>query len=203
MITGDNGMGKSTILDAMFFVLSGGKSKFNTAANKMSRRDLKGYVRGKTNIDNDPYLRKGSVTCHLSLEFFDEVKKQYFSVGVIIDSPNEIAELKKHFYIYEDKIADELFVNRDDIVRNIQNSKVILKTLPQYKKLMPSEAKHAFMTRFGRVDGRLVELLQQSLAFKPIKEINKFIELHLLEKDDINVEELRESIRNIEELKNK
>lgn len=203
LITGDNGMGKSTILDAMFFVLSGGKSTFNTAANKKSKRDLLGYVRGKTNIDNDPYLRRGSVTCHLALEFYDQEKRKSFTVGAIIDSTTEFAELKKHFYTYETKIADGMFTNRDGIVRNIQSSKIVLKNLSQYKGLMPSEAKQAFMTRFGRIDDKLVELLQQSLAFKPINEINTFIEHHLLEPDNIKVEELRESIRSIEELKNK
>lgn len=203
LITGDNGMGKSTILDALFFVLSGGKTNFNTAANKMSRRDLKSYVRGKTNIDKDPYLRRGSITCHLALEFFDEEKQNYFSVGAIIDSPNELVELKKHFYIYEEKTFTDLFINRDEIVRDIKSSKIILRNLTQYNALMPSEAKHAFMTRFGRVDSKLVELLQKSMAFRPINEINKFIEYHLLENDDIKVDELRESIRNIEELRQK
>ena len=44
-IIGANGAGKSTILDAIQFVLTCSKSYFNKAANEKSKRNLVGYVR--------------------------------------------------------------------------------------------------------------------------------------------------------------
>ena len=48
LLTGENGVGKSTILDAIQFVLTCSKNNFNKAANENSKRNLIGYVRYKT-----------------------------------------------------------------------------------------------------------------------------------------------------------
>ena len=48
LITGENASGKSTLMDAIYFVLSGGDDKhFNKAANELGKRDLESYLRGK------------------------------------------------------------------------------------------------------------------------------------------------------------
>lgn len=48
LLTGENGCGKSTLTDAIYFVLSGGDDNcFNNAANADAKRTLKSYVRGK------------------------------------------------------------------------------------------------------------------------------------------------------------
>ena len=48
LLSGENGAGKSTILDAIQLVLTCSKSHFNKAANEKSKRNLVGYVRYKT-----------------------------------------------------------------------------------------------------------------------------------------------------------
>ena len=47
VITGENGTGKSTLLDALQYVLTAGKAKFNSAANDSGKRNIEGYMRGK------------------------------------------------------------------------------------------------------------------------------------------------------------
>ena len=48
LITGENACGKSTLIDAIYFVLSGGDDKcFNNAANIDARRTIETYIRGK------------------------------------------------------------------------------------------------------------------------------------------------------------
>ena len=48
VITGENGTGKSTILDAIYYVLSGGDSKFNRAANTLGTgRTVENYLKAR------------------------------------------------------------------------------------------------------------------------------------------------------------
>ncbi len=52
LITGENGTGKSTILDAIQYVLTAGKCKFNKAASDIGNRTLESYIRCKTGIED-------------------------------------------------------------------------------------------------------------------------------------------------------
>lgn len=54
LISGENTAGKSTILDAIQFVLTTNRRRFNAAANEKSSRDLKGYVRCKRGMKRAP-----------------------------------------------------------------------------------------------------------------------------------------------------
>ncbi|MBN1814894.1 MAG: AAA family ATPase [Anaerolineae bacterium] len=56
---GVNGVGKSTILDAVQFALVGGQRdvRFNRAAMSGSRRTLAGYVRGELGTEGQRFLR--------------------------------------------------------------------------------------------------------------------------------------------------
>ena len=59
LITGENGTGKSTILDAIQYVLTAGKCKFNKAASDIGNRTLESYIRCKTGIEGHEYARNG------------------------------------------------------------------------------------------------------------------------------------------------
>lgn len=89
LISGENGAGKSTILDAIQFVLTCSKNNFNKAANENSKRNLAGYVRFKTGREDKEFERSGDITAHVALEFYEESKKSYFVIGAVIDSASE------------------------------------------------------------------------------------------------------------------
>lgn len=71
LITGDNGNGKSTLIDAIFYLLSGGeesKKNFNAAANDESERTLITYMRGKLGGEKKEFLRNdSSIITHIAL----------------------------------------------------------------------------------------------------------------------------------------
>ena len=71
-VIGENGTGKSTILDAIQYVLTAGKCKFNKAASDIGNRTLESYIRCKTGIEGHEYARNGDVTTYIALEFYDE-----------------------------------------------------------------------------------------------------------------------------------
>ena len=94
LITGDNGNGKSTLIDAIFYILSGGDERnFNVAANvagdygrsRSSERTLASYMRGKLGSEGKEFLRNdASVITHIALEFYDEHEIAYNVLGCVL-----------------------------------------------------------------------------------------------------------------------
>ena len=79
LLTGPNASGKSTIMDAITYVLTAGDTVFNLAANDKGKRDLRGYVKCKLGMDDKEYLRNGDVSGHIALQFHDEKTDTDFS----------------------------------------------------------------------------------------------------------------------------
>ncbi len=111
LITGINGSGKSTILDAMTFLLTG-NTKFNTAAKDRDRSVL-GYVRGDTRSKGETrYLRgkEGAVISYIVMEFWSPVDEQYQLCGVVMESPNSSeCKLQNWFVIRNARLEDVNF----------------------------------------------------------------------------------------------
>ncbi|MDR2052747.1 MAG: hypothetical protein LBP80_04960 [Treponema sp.] len=71
LLAGDNGSGKSTIIDAIQYAMAADlrKARFNAAAgDRKGGRDLAGYVRCKLGADDTEYHR-GDTVAHVMLEF--------------------------------------------------------------------------------------------------------------------------------------
>ena len=51
LLTGPNASGKSTILDAITYVITAGDTQFNLAANEKGKRDLRGYIKCKLGLE--------------------------------------------------------------------------------------------------------------------------------------------------------
>ena len=75
-LTGKNGAGKSTVIDALQIVLLGETNarNFNLAANERSQRTLDGYLRADMD-ENNPYSRRGKdFSTYIVGEFEDDVE---------------------------------------------------------------------------------------------------------------------------------
>lgn len=96
VITGENGTGKSTLLDALQYILTAGKAKFNSAANDSGKRNVEGYIRGKLGREGKEYLRTGDVVSYIVLEYFDETTKRSQLLGVILELSK--SNIKKNYF---------------------------------------------------------------------------------------------------------
>lgn len=197
LLSGQNASGKSTILDAISFVMTAGDQSFNMAANEKGKRDLRGYVKCKLGQDDREYLREGDITGHISLEFYDELKKCYFVIGVVIDAFGEMRP-KSAFYSFDGRITDSVYSDSTGVVYSIMNFKKVHRDFEIYTT--NKEAKSKFRTRFGSVNERYFQLIPKALAFKPISDVKDFIYQHLLEEKKIEVESIQDSIRSYKEL---
>ena len=85
-LTGKNGAGKSTVIDALQIVLLGETNarNFNQAANEKSQRTLDGYLRADMD-ENNPYSRRGKdFSSYIACEFQDDVVGSSFVTGVVL-----------------------------------------------------------------------------------------------------------------------
>ena len=200
LLTGQNATGKSTILDAITFVVTAGDTQFNMAANENGKRDLKGYVKCKVSRNDKEYLREGDVTGHVALEFFDEAKGQYFTCGTVIDAFGDLLPAKVIFYQTYEPLSDSFFVSEDGIILSTVDFKKQNTNMEVF--LTRKEAKRAYRTNFGNLNEDFFRLIHKALAFKPIADVKEFIYDHLLEEKQIDVENIKDSIRSYKELEN-
>ena len=200
LLCGENASGKSTILDAIQLVLTTSTKSFNlatTVGEKRSKRDLKGYVRCKTGEEGNAYYRTGSVISFVALEFYEESKDRFFTIGVKIDSPDVESELKKKWFKVEAPIDAISFIvgNKpaldEQFTVNGKRVSFILTT---------SEAKNQFRARLGHLDENFFEMIPKSIAFKPMDNVKSFINKFILPEKKIDVDTLRENIRNLREM---
>ncbi|MFI3115538.1 MAG: SbcC/MukB-like Walker B domain-containing protein [Clostridia bacterium] len=196
VLTGANATGKSTIIDAISLVLTANSRNFNKAANEKSSRDLKSYVRCKIGDESSTYLRQGSVVSFVALEFFDDIKKQNFVVGIKINSPDEMSSVTQKWFIKDCKLEDITFLNDNipvlDNALYAKNDKIKLIDTA-------SEANRRFLVIFGNLDPIFLKLLPMSIAFKNMDDIQDFIYNFVLEEKNIDTLTLRENLCHIKE----
>lgn len=197
LFSGDNGAGKSTILDAIQLILTTNSRKFNLAVGAESKRSLKTYVRGKTGEEGSEYIRKGAVISYIALEVYEESKQRYFVIGGKFDSPDLESEVKKKWFCEEGTLDQLSFIAdnkpaKDEQFRNNGKRVVFIH--------QTSLAKDRFKLRLGHLQDNFFELLAKSIAFKPMKDVKSFVSQFILPEKSIDIDALRENIRNLKEM---
>ena len=102
LLAGDNGSGKSTIIDAIQYVIAANlrMARFNSAAEERrgGGRDLMGYVRCKLGSESTEY-RRGDTVAHVMLEWQveDTSGSKNFSCGVCIEAYKD-NHFNEHFW---------------------------------------------------------------------------------------------------------
>lgn len=202
VITGENGTGKSTLLDALQYVLTAGKAKFNSAANDSGKRNVEGYLRGKLGREGKEFLRNGDVVSYIVLEYFDETSKRSQLIGVIFELSSSNIKKELFFQVLDQKIDDKLFLNgnhiynRNEFKRNL--TKLNIKAFYADKKsAVPSLYRQAL-----GVSKKYFELIPRALAFKPINQVYNFIFDFLLNEDPVKIDDLRNNVRAYRDLDN-
>ncbi len=206
LITGENASGKSTLMDAIYYVLSGGDDKhFNKAANEMGKRDLESYLRGKLGSENQMYLRpQTDVIGYVMLEFVDVKNKNHFVLGSEMEIVSSVMKKPNFFVINGYSINDEDFIKSKQIV-DFRSLKTAFKStkhpvddLPDTKK----DRKRSIGRDIFKLENhsRFFELLQHAISFKPIPEVSSFVNGFLLDEDNINLDSLRDEIRSYQNI---
>jgi uncharacterized protein YPO0396 len=198
---GVNGVGKSTILDAIQFALVGGQRdvKFNRAAMSGSQRSLTSYVRGELGTEGQRFLR-GDATAVIALEFRNP-DESHFVHGAIIDAyeDNRSPDIT-YFLVNNAPLNDAWFFKTEG---QLFDSRAFRRHMEHFA-LGPNGQAHLFsrledyrfhlLNRLGQLKETFPAKIVKGLAFTPLTNIRDFVHNYLLDENLVDVKTLREQL---------
>lgn len=196
---GDNGSGKSTIIDALQMLLLGNKgSKFNSNANA-EKRTLESYVRGSVNTFETECLRPNDVCSYLAMEILRDGK--YHILGINMEYKNVQGKLSdpRYFYIDSTEIEDDLFIENDcpktfdKFYKNKNVTIQIFNTLSSYQ----SKIKELFGLKD---DKKYFQTLTKAVGLKNINNCDSFINSFILDENPIDVTTIKNTLFELDKL---
>ena len=201
LITGVNGTGKSTVLDAVSYAVSGNRD-FNSAAQDRDR-SVRGYVRGDTKSSGARrFLRSGAVVSYIALEFWSAQENAHFVAGVCVESKDELSD-DSFWFVRKNAVIDDFnfYVKKDSFVTATVRSELTVRgERMKGSEFIPGkrgveQVMRALGLRCERSD--YAPKLLKMMSFKPENNTNDFIRQNVLKADPVSaIEMIRESKRN-------
>lgn len=199
LFTGVNGTGKTTILDAMSYLITA-NTQFNKAADD-NGRNVTAYIHGdrKTN-GSDRFLRPGNVTSYIAMEFYDPLISDYHVIAVCIESRSE-SDRAVSQWIIRDKCKLEdfnfSFVENGKFTvtsrNNLTFKNVPLKSADFFgrEKAIPQLTRQLGIrtTDYRKYKEKLLKMM----AFDPERNVDKFLQTSVFAEAEVkSLDRLRE-----------
>ncbi len=197
---GDNGSGKSTIIDAIQYALVAQVSRirFNAAASdRRAARTLESYCRCKIGADALDYVRQDCIS-HVILEFADGERS--FCAGIMVEAFTE-GDAREHEWILEGGRIDDVKVYDGD---RFQTARVFRDAIKQSggwvcatKKEYNSRLTHLLgVHRRSAEFNPYLEAVVRSVSFTPFTSVHDFVCNYILEEHNVDVGAMKENLQN-------
>ncbi|MCF7914334.1 MAG: AAA family ATPase [Spirochaetaceae bacterium] len=204
LLAGDNGSGKSTIIDALQYALVANinKIRFNSSAatSRQSARSLESYVRCKMGMEGAEYAR-GDTIAHIVLEF--SAADRIFCAGVMVEAFTD-ASVKESQWVLDNHRLDDIPLSRDGFYRAAKELRSSLQEMGAVLCATKREY-NAQLTMRLKVHRRNVsfnpylEALLRSVSFTPLTSVDQFVCDYILEERFVDVSAMRENLNNYRE----
>lgn len=177
-LTGKNGAGKSTVIDALQIVLLGETNarNFNQAANEKSQRSLDGYLRADMD-ENNPYSRRGKdFTSYIACEFIDDVEGSHFVTGVAFDCRSDGSNVD-HFFIYKGILPENGFVENGYALDYADFRKQLREKYGVGAEFYSTQKEYRtnMLAKWNVHNEQVTRMMKKAVSFRPIVDIQKFI----------------------------
>lgn len=198
-ITGKNGAGKSTVIDALQIVLLGETNarNFNQAANEKSQRTLDGYLRADMD-DHNPSSRRGKdFSSFIVCEFNDEMQGTNFVTGIIFDCRSDGSH-QDHFFIYDGTIPQDCFIRNGEAIDTPSLRSYLKQTYGVRAKLYDSQKQYRtdMLAKWNVHTEQVPRMMKKAVSFRPIVDIQKFITENICDiPDKPDIEAMQQNIR--------
>jgi len=208
LLAGDNGSGKSTVIDAIQYVMAANlrMARFNSAADERrgGGRDLMGYVRCKIGSESTDY-RRGDTIAHVMLEW--KTNDGSFACGVCIEAYKDNHHTE-HFWIGDIHSKDSIQAIN---VRNEKNEPLMFR---HFKNILAERNLYDYPTKQQYVKdltNRLgvfkrqpevnpyLDSLTRSIGFKPLDSIDQFVCDFILEENPVSIQDMKQNLENYKE----
>ncbi len=199
-LIGVNGVGKSTILDAIQFALVGGQRdvKFNRAAMSGGQRTLTSYVRGELGTEGQRFLRDDA-TAVIALEFRNP-DESHFVHGAVVDAYQDGRSPDiTYFVVNNAQLNDDWFFRSEG---QLFDSRTFRRHMEHF--VLPGGRAQVFtrledyrfhlLNRLGQLKDTFPAKIVKGLAFSPLTNIRDFVHNYLLDENLVDVQVLREQL---------
>src|SRR5579875_1433731 len=201
-LTGHNGSGKSTILDALQVVLLADLNliKFNISAQEKSDRTLNGFVRGK--IGETRWLRPGNCVGYIALEFTDTETGSGTTLGCCIEAGESLGPNgERTYFILNERLDTTLFLSEGQPRTRSQLKKAIQRGVNGRYYDTVKEYQDDLLVALGNLHRRFFDRFRHALSFSPITNVNKFVEEWLLNEYPLQLQNLLLVVSRLEDLR--
>ncbi len=208
LFTGVNGTGKTTILDAMSYLITA-NTQFNKAADG-NGRSITAYIHGdrKTN-GSDRYLRPGNVTSYIAMEFYDPKIFDYHVIAVCMESRSEKEGAASQWIVREKCRLEDFnfsFVENGKLTVTSKNN-LAFKSIPM--KAADFLARDKAIPQLTRQLGirtadykKYKEKLLKMMAFDPERNVDRFLQTSVFAEAEVkSLDRLREQRKLYEQAK--
>jgi uncharacterized protein YPO0396 len=200
LLAGDNGSGKSTIIDALQYALVAKvqRIRFNAAAtDRRTARTLESYTRAKVGADELDYLREECLS-HVILEFDESGRRA--CAGIMVESFKE-GECREHPWIVTDASLEEVMVYEEDRFLDPRRFREQVKaaggrvcaTKGEYNNRLTHLL--GIFRRTGEINPYL-EALVRSVSFTPFTSVHDFVCNYILDERTVDVGAMKENLLN-------
>ncbi len=199
VITGENGSGKSTILDAIHYLQSGGTCKFNQAANTLSSgRTVANYLKARTGAEGKEFLRDSSdLIGHIACEYFDETRGRPFVLGCVLQLVKGVMGDPRFYIIVDDTYRNELFFEDNSILNfdelMAKGKEYGLQIEEVGRKMSERKRREAVLRALGN-PLKYEELFTKALSFEPLQDIARFATDFLLPESPLDLSSIKSTL---------
>ncbi len=197
-LTGKNGAGKSTVIDALQIVLLGETNarNFNQAANEKSQRTLDSYLRADMD-ENNPYSRRGKdFSTYIVCEFQDDAEGSSFVTGVMFDCRSD-GSRRDFFFIYTGVIPRNCYIQQGEAME-ITDLRRFLKENYSHVEFYDTQKEYRrnMLAKWNVHNEQALRMMKKAISFKPIVDIQKFITENICDiPEKPNIELMQQNIR--------